>query len=128
MSQTQLFIDNKEEKWINTWISMNYCRNWKIWEGIREILQNQLDGIIKVISFGPSHNNIKFQYNFIHKETNEIFGQIEYNEVNKILKIWNQGSLETGDLLLGGIKDIINNDEIIGRRNEISSISICKRR
>ncbi len=73
---------------------------------------------IKVISFGPSHNNIKFQYNFIHKETNEIFGQIEYNEVNKILKIWNQGSLETGDLLLGGIKDIINNDEIIGRFGE----------
>ena len=23
MSQTQLFIDNKEENWINTWISMN---------------------------------------------------------------------------------------------------------
>ena len=73
---------------------MNYCRNWKIWEGIREILQNQLDGIImkigkkniKVISFGPSHNNIKFQYNFIHKETNEIFGQIEYNEVKKNIK------------------------------------------
>ena len=73
---------------------------------------------IKVIQFGPSHNNIKFQYNFIHKETNEIFGQIEYNEVNKILKIWNQGSLETGDLLFGGIKDIINNDEIIGRFGE----------
>ena len=49
MSQTQLFIDNKEENWINTWISMNYCRNWKIWEGIREILQNQLDGIIMKI-------------------------------------------------------------------------------
>ena len=32
------------------------------------------------------HNNMKFQFKFIHKETNEIFGQIEYNEVNKILK------------------------------------------
>ena len=67
MNQIQLFIDNQQSNWKNTWISMNYCRNW-IWEGIREILQNQLDGIImnigkknvKVIPYGPSH--IKFQF------------------------------------------------------------------
>ena len=64
------------------------------------------------------HNNIKFQFKFIHKETNEIFGQIEYNEVNKILIVWNKCSLETGDSLLGGIKDIMNNEEIIGRFGE----------
>ena len=127
MNQTQLFIDNQQSNWKNTWISMNYCRNWGIWEGIREILQNQLDGIImnigkkniKVIPYGPTHNNIQFQYKFIHKDNpNDMFGEIEYNEVNKILKIWNKGSLETGDLLLGGIKDTLNNEEIIGRFGE----------
>ena len=127
MNQTQLFIDNQQSNWQNTWISMNYCRNWGIWEGIREILQNQLDGVImnigkkniKVIPYGPTHNNIQFQYKFIHKDNpNDMFGEIEYNEVNKILKIWNKGSLETGDLLLGGIKDTLNNEEIIGRFGE----------
>ena len=127
MNQTQLFINNQQSNWKNTWISMNYCRNWGIWEGIREILQNQLDGIImnigkkniKIIPYGPTHNNIQFQYKFIHKDNpNDLFGGIEYNEVNKILKIWNKGSLETGDLLLGGIKDTLNNEEIIGRFGE----------
>ena len=127
MNQTQLFINNQQSNWKNTWISMNYCRNWGIWEGIREILQNQLDGIImnigkkniKIIPYGPTHNNIQFQYKFIHKDNpNDMFGEIEYNEVNKILKIWNKGSLETGDLLLGGIKDTLNNEEIIGRFGE----------
>ena len=40
---------------------MNNSRNWKIWEEIREILKNQLDGIImkigkkniKIIPYGP---------------------------------------------------------------------------
>ena len=126
MSKQQLFITNSQGEWINTWISLNYCRNWGIWEGIREILQNQLDGIImsigkiniKVIAYGDKYNNTKYQFDFIHKETKEPFGKIEYNEVNNILRIWNKGSLETGDLLLGGIKDTLNNEEIIGRFGE----------
>ena len=126
MSKQQLFITNSQGEWINTWISLNYCRNWGIWEGIREILQNQLDGIImsigkiniKVIPYGDKYNNTKYQFDFIHKETKEPFGKIEYNEVNNILRIWNKGSLETGDLLLGGIKDTLNNEEIIGRFGE----------
>ena len=63
-------------------------------------------------------NNTKYQFNFIHKDTGEIFGKIEYNEVNQTLIIWNNGKLETGDLLLGGIKDTLNNEEIIGRFGE----------
>ena len=126
MSQTQLFIDNKEEKWINTWISMNYCRNCKIWEGIREILQNQMDGIatligkanIKVNPVGPAQNGVKFQFDFKNKNTGETYGEILYNEVNHKLTVWNIGKLETGDLLLGGLKDTQNDEEIIGRFGE----------
>ena len=73
---------------------------------------------IRVIPFGPSQNDTKYQFNFIHKDTNEIFGQIKYNEVNKIISVWNNGKLETGDLLLGGIKDQLNSEEIIGRFGE----------
>ena len=122
----QIFVNPNQIEYINTWISMNYCKKWDIWCGIREILQNQMDGItsiigksnIKVIPFGPSENNIKYQFNFVHKDTNEIFGQILYNEVNNTLKVWNNGKLETGDLLLGGLKDDLNNEEIIGRFGE----------
>ena len=122
----QLFVNPNQTEYINTWISMNYCKKWDIWCGIREILQNQMDGItsligksnIKVIPFGPSVNNVKYQFKFIHKDTNEIFGEILYNEVNSTLKVWNNGKLETGDLLLGGLKDDLNNEEIIGRFGE----------
>ena len=126
MNQGQLFVTQNQQQYINTWISMNYCKKWDIWEGIREILQNQMDGItsligkanIRVIPFGPNQNDIKYQFNFIHKDTNETFGQILYNEVNNTLSIWNNGKLETGDLLLGGIKDQLNSEEIIGRFGE----------
>ena len=126
MQQEQLFVNPQHPAYINTWISTNYCKKWDIWEGIREILQNQMDGItsiigkanIRVIPIGPMENNTKYQFNFIHKDTGEIFGKIEYNEVNQTLIIWNNGKLETGDLLLGGIKDTLNNEEIIGRFGE----------
>ena len=105
---------------------MNYCKEWGIWEGIREILQNQMDGISSIIGKSnirvnpkePSVNNIKYQFDFIHKDTEEIFGQIQYKEVNNILSVWNKGKLETGDLLLGGLKDTLNSEEIIGRFGE----------
>ena len=35
--------------WINTWISKNYCRNWKLHEGLRELICNQYDGICNSI-------------------------------------------------------------------------------
>ena len=126
MNQPNIFINPNPQEYINTWISMNYCKSWDIWEGIREILQNQMDGItsiigkanIRVIPFGPIQNNVKYQFNFIHKDTNEVFGQILFNEVNNKLSVWNNGKLETGDLLLGGVKDTLNNEEIIGRFGE----------
>ena len=31
----------------NTWISKEYCPDWELWHGLREILQNQYDGIIE---------------------------------------------------------------------------------
>ena len=122
-----LFYIQNQEDYINTWISMNYCKSWGIWEGIRELLQNQMDGVtsiigksnIKVIPFDPARNGVKYQFRFVHKDIqNKPLGEILYNEVNNTLTIWNEGKLETGDLLLGGTKDIENNEEIIGRFGE----------
>ena len=121
-----LFYTPSQQDYTNTWISMNYCKNWGIWEGIRELLQNQMDGIasligksnIKVDPLDPVRNGVKYQFRFIHKDTGEPYGEILYNEVNNTLTIWNKGKLETGDLLLGGTKDIENNKEIIGRFGE----------
>ena len=121
-----LFYTPSQQDYTNTWISMNYCKNWGIWEGIRELLQNQMDGItsfigksnINVNPLPPVRNGVNYQFRFIHKDTGEIYGEILYNEVNNTLTIWNKGKLETGDLLLGGTKDIENNEEIIGRFGE----------
>ena len=105
----------------NTWISYDYCSNWDLHSSIREILQNQLDGITmkigkKNITIETKGNNYEFQ--FKNKNTNEIVGEINYDINNEILTIWNIGNLETGDLLLGGKKGKENNCEIIGRFGE----------
>ena len=107
----------------NTWISSEYCSDWKIHEAIREILQNQMDGMClkskggkKYIEVNPSSNELDFEFN--HSETNEKLGEIKYEQEHKVLTIWNLGTLETADLLLGGIKGTSKNQEIIGRFGE----------
>ena len=112
---------NKE---VNTWISNDYCSDWKLHEAIREILQNQMDGMCikskggkKFIDINTANEN-EYEFDFIHKETNEKLGEIRYDKENKVLTIWNLGTLETADLLLGGIKGETKNVEIIGRFGE----------
>ena len=111
-----LFYTKNQEDYINTWISMNYCKSWGIWEGIRELLQNQMDGVTSIIGksnihvepYPPARNGVNYQFGFFHKDNidkRDPFGEILYNEVNNTLTIWNKGKLETGDLLLGGTKD-----------------------
>ncbi len=73
---------------------------------------------IKVIPYWTNHNNIKFQFKFNHKEINEIFGQIEYKEVNRILKVRNKGCLEALRFIIRRNKRFINNEEMIGRFGE----------
>lgn len=110
-------------KVVNTWISNDYCSDWKLHEAIREILQNQMDGMCIKSKGGKKYieiNTFKNEYNFdfTHSETNEKLGEIRYNEENKVLTIWNLGTLETADLLLGGKKGETKNTEIIGRFGE----------
>ena len=42
---------NVDKEYENMWISEFYCsvepNKWGIWEGLREVLQNQFDGIVK---------------------------------------------------------------------------------
>ena len=110
-------------KVVNTWISNDYCSDWKLHEAIREILQNQMDGMCikskggkKYIEVNTSTN--EYDFDFVHSETGEKLGEIRYDKENKVLKIWNLGTLETADLLLGGKKGETKNDEIIGRFGE----------
>lgn len=122
---------NKEA---NTWISNDYCSDWKLHEAIREILQNQMDGMClkskggkKYIEVNTSTN--EYDFDFIHSETNDKLGEIRYNKENKVLTIWNLGNLETADLLLGGIKNVSKNEEIIGRFGEgmkLAALSFCR--
>ena len=111
---------NKE---VNTWISNDYCSDWKFHEAIREILQNQMDGMCikseggkKYIKINTSTN--KYEFDFVHSETNKKLGKIRYDKEHKFLTVWNLGTLETADLLLGGKKGEIKNEEIIGRFGE----------
>ena len=109
----------------NTFISKTYIADWEIKDAIREVLQNQYDGInmkisksnIKVIPKGNDRLNA-FEFEFRHKETNKLYGEIKYNETFKELEVWNEGSLETADLLLGCQKGEQGKNEIIGRFGE----------
>ena len=63
-------------------------------------------------------NGLCYEFDFANKNTKEILGIIRYEENHKRLIIQNDGRLETGDLLLGGTKDILDQKEIIGRFGE----------
>ena len=113
----------------NTFMSKNYIEDWKPEDALREVLQNQYDGIISLIgkaniSIEPKGEDRKnaFEFEFRHKETGDLYGEIKYNpdENYKELEVWNIGSLESADLLLGGPKyeEGKKNKEIIGRFGE----------
>ena len=128
----------KYEKYENLWISKYYCNKepnkWGIWEGLREILQNQFDGIkkkigkkkkIKVIPKNEYlYNGIKYQFefDFMSNDPNDktLYGSIKYDRSNKRLIVQNLGTLKRTDLLLGGIGEKANttDEEIIGRHGE----------
>ena len=113
--------------WINTWISKNYCRNWKLHEGLRELICNQYDGICNSIHKENVYvEKLENKTDFIFRKDNingDIYGEIYYDKEEQTLIIWNKGKLETANLLLGGTKDIENSAEIIGRFGEGMKLS-----
>ena len=129
----------------NTWISKEYCPDWQLWHGLREILQNQYDGIIerlyiksgKALSMKEIKANLYIEddrngtdFRFYSNENmEEIVGEIKYDEDKQVLTIWNYGKLERGNLLLGGFKDP-NDPGVIGRFGEgmkLSALAICRK-
>ena len=110
----------KYERYENLWISKYYWNKepnkWGIWEGLREILQNQYDGILKKIGKKSKikvipkneyiYNGIKYQFefDFMSNDINDktIYGFIKYDRSNRRLIIQNLGTLKRTDLLLGG--------------------------
>ena len=129
---------NQDKDYENMWISEYYCsvepNKWGIWEGLREVLQNQFDGIVKkikkkelihVIPKGEYiYNGITYQFEFDFKSYNKDdkteYGSIKYNRSNRCLIIQNIGNLDKTDLLMGGRgeKSSEDNKEIIGRHGE----------
>ena len=105
----------------NMFISMRYVPQWGLWEGLREFLQNHMDGMTVVVQH--KQNLLKrikvpcLHYQFMDKRNpNEIIGEIQYLPASCSLILWNKGQLETGDLLLGGQK--ADNPELIGHFGE----------
>ena len=129
---------NQDKDYENMWISEYYCsiepNKWGIWEGLREVLQNQFDGIVKkikkkeLIHVIPKseyiYNGITYQFEFEFKSYNTDdkteYGSIKYNRTSRSLIIQNIGELDRADLLMGGRgeKSCENNKEIIGRHGE----------
>ena len=129
---------NDAKDYENMWISEFYCsvepNKWGIWEGLREVLQNQFDGIVKQIGDKEKinvipkseyvYNGIKYLFEFEFKsyDSNDKkeYGSIKYDRINKCLIIQNLGNLDKADLLMGGRGEKSNSDnkEIIGRHGE----------
>ena len=105
----------------NTWICNKYISNWGLHESIREIIQNQSDGLSEkyLNNFEAEPLDNKYEFDFkLTNETKKIVGGIRYEEKKEKLTIWNEGKLETGDLLLGGTKHLSNNKLLKGRFGE----------
>ena len=117
---------------INTWISSVYCSKWGLKEAIREILQNQRDEIVNQLGQEniESKSISKYDFNFLKKGTNEIYGKIRYDKLRSILSIENKGKLETFNLLLGGTTRKNNSSPgIIGQFGEglkIAAIALLR--
>lgn len=126
-------LTKRPSKWINTWISKDYCRNWGLHEGLRELICNQYDGIcdhLQKENVGIEKIDNKTDYIFYdNRNENDVYGAINYIKDRETLMIWNKGNLETANLLLGGTKDIQNSAEIIGRFGEgmkLSALSLIR--
>jgi len=91
---------------------------------MREILQNQKNEIINQIGKNnfetKSCSGSSYEFDFVHKETQEIYGGIRYDRAMEILTIENKSHLETFNLLLGGTprNQEKKNEDIIGRFGE----------
>ena len=105
----------------NTWISNKYVSNWGLHESIRELIQNQIDGLTEKYLNNVKAYALENKYEFdfkLENETLKIVGGIRYDKEEEKLTIWNEGELQTGDLLLGGTKNISNNKLLKGRFGE----------
>lgn len=126
----------------NMWISENYCKDWGLKEGIREFLQNQYDAVItltksknnfnvkkygEIYTINGKKSQLNFEFNKI--DDNKICGKIEYDKINKILSISNEGELCLADFLFGGTKDEQSNLDLIGHFGEgmkLATLALCR--
>ena len=112
-------IDNmcRVEDFLNSGISVDYVPNWGLKEGIRELIQNAVDGMTEfVMKHGGSKKDLKveikegiydgkkyraFEWRWPEKE-DIIVGNFTYNPAKQELVLKNPGTLKRYNLLLGG--------------------------
>jgi hypothetical protein len=117
---------------INTWISSTYCEKWGLKEGLRELIQNQRDELIHLLGKDNIETQAlnEYEFNFLKKGTNEIYGSIRYEQMGQKLLLENKGKLETFNLLLGGTtRNPSNNSAITGQFGEglkIAAIALLR--
>ena len=129
--------------YMNMWISENYCKNWGLKQALREIIQNQFDGIITKIESKDNlfvkgrgekiiNNDLPLYLNFdFMKKGDEtkIYGKIRYDKEKKILLISNDGKLFLGNFLLGAQKEGIDKKDIIGKFGDgmkLAILALCR--
>lgn len=127
----------------NMWISENYCKDWGLKEGIREFLQNQYDSVITLTKSKNNFNIKKYgeiftingkksqlNFEFTKIDENRSCGKIEYDKINKILSISNEGELCLADFVLGETtKDKQANLNLIGHFGEgmkLAILALCR--
>lgn len=115
-------MQTNAEEFINSGISVEYVREWDLKEGIRELVQNAVDGMAtfllangakksdwKIVIKEHSYESIQYRsFEFIFPVNNKeiILGRFTYNPLKQELVLENPGSLQRYNLLLGGSGEI----------------------
>jgi hypothetical protein len=102
--ETKDYLDLSRPK--NLSVHQDYVPDWKLWEGIRELMQNWRDGIIENLNITINQadyrnyeddNSVKYEVSF----QNQIRGHVTYDKVNKMLYLKNKGVIPRSCLALG---------------------------
>lgn len=104
------------DEFINSGISVDYVPTWSFKEGIRELIQNAVDGMttfmlangglksdLEVRIDDHMYHNINYRtYDFVWPAKGVTVGKFSYDPIKQELILENPGSMERYNILLGG--------------------------
>ena len=109
------------DEFVNSCISTDYAKNWGLKEGIRELIQNAVDGMatfmmnnggkksdweVRIKEHTTLNNETYRTFDFNWPKHDKIIGRFTYNPDRKELVLENPGSLKRFNFLLGGSGNI----------------------